>query len=227
MNFSDYLDIKRFGTVYATTLSSSVCSSNASCGTGPTGATGSGGGGGAGSTGITGAAGIAGAAGATGITGSGIVGVTGSTGSGGGSTGTTGSVGPVGATGTLGATGATGVPARTYTQAFVGATGVNTTNVSLVTSGTYTLTSDAFITYSGYIFHTGGGGAHNITFNLMSNSNSIVNSTYITTVPAAGYGNMSFSYLDSNISGSRYYTVQAISTGAVTVSNSTLIVNYL
>ncbi len=139
MNFSDFIDIKRFGTVYATTLSSSVCTSNVSCSGGATGATGSGGGGGAGSTGITGAngqAGAAGAAGVTGITGSGVVGSTGETGANGqagsqGVTGTTGSsigitgatgtsIGSTGSTGSIGAAGSTG---STGSQGQVGSTG--------------------------------------------------------------------------------------------------------
>jgi hypothetical protein len=186
-----------------------------------------------GTTGATGNAGSTGTTGAVGTNGIGVTGLQGSTGATGsagtrGSTGSTGTAGTngIGVTG-IGSTGATGVPARTYTQNFSGSNDVNTSNVSLVTSGTYSLTSGAFITYSGYIFHPSGGGAHNITFNLMSNSNSIVNSTYIISLPSGSYGNMSFSYLDSSVSGSRYYTVRAISTGPVTVSNSTLIVNYL
>ncbi len=120
MNFSDYTDIKRFGAVYASTLRSSVCSSNVSCtpcSSGVTGATGSGSGGGVGETGITGGAG------ATGITGSGIVGSTGATGSGGGSTGETGADGSAGVTGETGSQGQVGNTGSTGSDGLAGATG--------------------------------------------------------------------------------------------------------
>jgi collagen type VII alpha len=221
MNFSDYTDIKRFGAVYAASLRNTVCTSNVSCGSSCSG------------SGATGATGGDGSGGITGATGS-DTGIQGNT----GATGSVGSLGLTGATGSAesgiaGITGATGPVAttRTYDSSFLASNAIGTTGTTYLTIGPYSITSNALLTFSGFIFHPSGGGAHDYTLILASNTTSttipIPGTSNITTLGAGTYGNVSCVYLDNGVSGTRYYSIQTITGGPGTLSNVNFVIDYL
>ena len=134
----------------------------------------------------------------------------------------------VGAEGPQGVTGATGSAAisHTYVSSFTASTNVGITGTSVVSAGPYSLTSNAFINFSAFAGSTGVSD-NNMTFTISSNSVSIPNTTNIISLSENKYANISLCYLDSNVSGSRTYSVSAIGTSAGFVCNANLVVNYL
>jgi collagen type VII alpha len=146
-----------------------------------------------------------------------------------GPTGTTGSAG----TGIAGITGATGPigTVRTYDSAFLSSNAIGTTGTTYLTIGPYSITSNALLTFSGFIFHPSGGGAHDYTLSLASNTTSttipIPGTSNITTLAAGTYGNVSCVYLDKGVSGTRYYSIQTIAGGPGILSNVNFVIDYL
>ena len=140
-------------------------------------------------------------------------------------------VGPTGATGTgsQGVTGSTGPTQsmRTYDSSFLGSNAIGTTGTTYLTIGPYSITSNALVTFSGFIFHPSGGGAHNYTLNLASNNVAITDTVNITTIAAGSYANVSCTYLDKGVSGTRTYSIQTLAGGPGILSNVNFIIDYL
>ena len=114
-------------------------------------------------------------------------------------------------------------------MAFTAGCNVTTTPIIAVSTPTLSIISNAWITYSSYINHPGGGVSHDFTFNMLSNGTPILDTTMLVTVGSSYKHNISFTYLDQAVSGTRTYSISAVcsQSNGGNVSNSTMVVSYL